>query len=74
MAAEAGLPVECPAVSAPTWTPGNVVEEKPEEGEEVEVITPGGDQRNLVWSRGMWWLPDMSMYVYFRPAFWRSIK
>lgn len=36
-----------------------------------EVITPGGDQRTLIFRDGLWWLPDNSMYCYFTPTFWR---
>lgn len=43
----------------------------PPENALVEVITPGGDQRKLVFSRNLWWLPDKSMYVYFAPTHWR---
>lgn len=51
------------------WTP--IRHGVPEDGAEVEVISPSGDQRRLVYDRGLWWLPDRSMYVYFIPAYWR---
>lgn len=57
-------------MSAVTWT--HVSEAQPADGQAVEVITPGGDQRDLVYERGLWWLPDRSMYVYFVPSFWRT--
>lgn len=46
-------------------------ESSPESGEKLRVITPSGDERTLAFQNGMWWLPDMSMYVYFTPVFWR---
>lgn len=24
-----------------------------------------------IYKNGLWWLPDMSMYCYFKPVFWR---
>lgn len=42
------------------------------EGVELEVIAPSGDTRRLVFKSGLWWLPDMSMYCYFVPTFWRA--
>lgn len=52
------------------WTA--VASATPESGSLVEVITPGGDQRELIYESGLWFLPDRSMYVYFVPAFWRG--
>lgn len=52
------------------WT--QVAEALPADGTAVEVITPGGDQRPLIYDRGLWWLPDRSMYCYFTPTFWRA--
>jgi hypothetical protein len=52
------------------WTPVSATTLPPDDTA-VEVITPGGDQRPLVYDRGMWWLPDKSMYCYFTPTFWR---
>lgn len=49
-----------------------VTEVLPPEGEEVTVLTPGGDVRNLVYSSNLWWIPDMSMYCYFVPTHWRE--
>lgn len=51
------------------WTPTK--DELPESGRVVEVITPGGDERDLYYSAPLWFLPDRSMYVYFTPTFWR---
>lgn len=56
-------------MSSSEWTP--TTSALPPEGASVEVITPGGDQRPLVFSRGLWFLPDKSMYCYFTPTFWR---
>lgn len=53
-----------------TWS--KVSETLPPDDAAVEVITPGGDQRTLIYDRGLWWLPDKSMYCYFTPMFWRA--
>jgi hypothetical protein len=53
------------------WTP--VADERPAENQHVEVITPGGDQRDLIYANNLWWLPDKSMYCYFTPTFWRPL-
>ena len=29
---------------------------------------------DLVYHRGLFWIPDMSMYVYYTPTHWRPIK
>lgn len=29
------------------------------------------NERTLSLSRGLWWNPDKSMYVYYRPTHWR---
>ncbi len=51
----------------------NAREVKPPEGELVDVITEGGDQRQLIWKQNLWFLPDLSMYVYFGVSSWRRI-
>lgn len=51
------------------WT--RVADVRPADGQTVEVITPGGVQRTLIYDRNLWWLPDRSMYCYFTPTFWR---
>ncbi len=56
-------------MSTTTWT--RTSEQRPTEGARCEVITESGDQRTLVFASNLWWLPDMSMYVYFTPEFWR---
>lgn len=43
----------------------------PLDNSEVEVVTPSGDQRTLIYRSRLWWLPDNSMYVYFTPVMWR---
>ena len=48
--------------------------ELPPEGEKVTVITASGDERELVFQDNLWWLPDLSMYVYFQPVFWKKEK
>lgn len=41
----------------------------PPEGQEVTVLN-GNLEQTLVYERGLWWFPDRSMYVYFRPVMW----
>jgi hypothetical protein len=53
------------------WTPV-ATDSLPPDGTRCVVITPIGDERELIYSSGLWWLPDRSMYVYFLPAFWRK--
>ena len=55
-------------MSSDDWIP---VAKPPPEGVVVEVLTPGGDQRPLIFEATLWWLPDQSMYVYFTPTHWR---
>lgn len=38
----------------------------------IEVRTPSGDERSLIFDSGLWWMPDRSMYVYFEPTHWRA--
>jgi hypothetical protein len=45
----------------------------PPAGERVAVITQTGDERELVYKDNLWWLPDMSMYVYFTPVYWKRL-
>lgn len=59
--------------AADQWTPVTRTT-LPPDGQRVEVITPGGDQRTLIYSSGLWWLPDRSMYCYFTPTFWRAAR
>lgn len=44
---------------------------RPDDGQRCMVITESGDERELIFDRGLWYLPDRSMYVYFQPVFWR---
>lgn len=54
-----------------TWTP---TENKlPEDNTPCRVITPSGDECDLTFYRGLWFLPDMSMYVYFTPVYWKVL-
>lgn len=59
-------------MSANNWMP--VREIRPMSGREVQVLTPGGDVRRLVFDGDLWWLPDRSMYVYFTPTHWRHLS
>lgn len=52
----------------------NAREVKPPEGVLVDVITDGGDKRRLVSHRNLWFLPDLSMYVYFEVSSWSEIE
>ena len=47
----------------------SVVSDPPPEGVKVQVANNGGAL--LVRERGLWWLPDRSMYVYYSPEWWR---
>ncbi len=51
------------------------IDERPPEGILVETkIDDDRGVRNettLIWSRNLWWFPDMSMYVYYTPTHWR---
>lgn len=58
------------------WTnavPGNM----PPEGDVV--MTKIDDSRGvrnettLVYRNGLWWLPDMSMYIYYIPTHWKAV-
>jgi hypothetical protein len=40
----------------------------PPDGVLLDCITASGDQRQLIYDNGLFWLPDRSMYVYFTPA------
>lgn len=50
----------------------------PPDGMEVEAKIDDGkgvrNVANLKFHRGLWWFPDMSMYVYYSPTHWRVIK
>lgn len=43
----------------------------PKEGQLVEVPNNGGTR--LVYSSGLWWFPDRSMYVYYTPEYWKAV-
>lgn len=43
----------------------------PPEG--LEVIVMNNDGAHLVRKGNLWFLPDMSMYVYYTPEYWRPI-
>ena len=51
-------------------------EKMPPKGEEV--MTKIDDEKGcrnettLKFSSNLWWFPDMSMYVYYRPTHWKS--
>ena len=31
------------------------------------------NEQKLLYYKNLWWLPDMSMYVYYRPTHWKSL-
>lgn len=37
----------------------------------IETNTEAGQQQDLVLKDRLWWLSDMSMYVYYQPTMWR---
>jgi len=51
----------------------DVREKKPEEKRAIIGIDSGGTEHNLKFYKNLFWLPDMSMYVYFTPNKWRYI-
>lgn len=48
------------------------VEEAPE-GVAVRVLTESGMETTLVRQGNLWFLPDMSMYVYYTPIRWHRL-
>lgn len=46
----------------------------PKEGVEVETRDSGGNVQTLVRKGGLWFFPDMSMYVYYTPTAWRAMS
>jgi hypothetical protein len=42
----------------------------PPTGVVVRAMDSGGHVQDLVFEGNLWWFPDRSMYVYFRPVFW----
>ena len=60
------------AENSTIWYP--VSEKLPPEGVLVDVITESGDKRQLRLSKNLWFLPDMSMYVYFSVKSWSLAK
>ena len=43
----------------------------PPEGVPVKTLSEGGQEQTLIRKGRLWFLPDMSMYVYYTPAYWR---
>ncbi len=43
---------------------------------ETKIDDPDGERNvvNLVRQGALWFFPDMSMYVYYRPTHWRVIQ
>lgn len=55
--------------STQDWTPTS--EKLPPEKTEVLAMDSGGHVQTLIREGPLWWLKDMSMYVYYVPKFWR---
>lgn len=53
------------------WTP--TAQGLPPEGVEVETMDSGGHVQSLTYKSGLWFFPDMSMYVYYTPQAWRQV-
>lgn len=53
------------------WT--RTDEGMPNSGEVVQIITESGMETELRYQDNLWWLPDMSMYVYYVPIFWKRM-
>lgn len=47
---------------------------RPPENVQLETISEGGVNQTLIYSRNLWWYPDMKMCVYYTPKFWRRIS
>lgn len=45
----------------------------PVSGEIVKTISPGGYETELLYSDGLWFFTDKSMYVYYTPEFWKRM-
>jgi hypothetical protein len=54
------------------WTPTTQL--LPPEGHVVEAMDCGGHIHRLQLHRRLWFIEDMSMYVYFTPTHWRPIQ
>lgn len=50
-----------------------VDEKTPPEGEIVKIITENGMETELLYEKGLWFVPDRSMYVYYTPLFWKRM-
>lgn len=44
----------------------------PPEGAVVDAMDSGGHVQPLARVGGLWFFPDMTMYVYFTPKFWKE--
>lgn len=53
------------------WTP--TYKALPPEGQVVETMDSGGGVQPLKRKGRLWFYPDMSMYVYYTPSFWREL-
>jgi hypothetical protein len=45
----------------------------PPENEVVETMDSGGNVQQLRRVKKLFWVPDMSMYVYYCPKFWKRL-
>lgn len=46
----------------------------PADGQRVMTMNSVGHESELVYKSNLWWLPDMSMYVYYSPKMWKEIR
>jgi hypothetical protein len=46
-------------------------EKTPEDNRDIIVMDSSGQERHLKFYKNMFWLPDLSMYVYYTPSRWR---
>jgi len=54
------------------WIPTALL--KPNNERIVEAQDYGGNVHKLRFYKNLWWLTDMTMYVYFTPIAWKEIS
>ncbi len=57
-------------MTTPDWTPA--ASTQPPEGVVVQCMDSGGHVQDLVRKGRLYFYPDMSMYVYYVPRFWKA--
>lgn len=53
------------------WTPTE--RELPPENVVVNTMDSGGHVQKLIRRGNLWWVEDLSMYVYYVPKFWQEV-